>query len=437
MANRMNILFDAKIFIEYYFGDMRYLRGGVFYVAYNVFKKLKEQTDINITLAYGLEYRWSKRLKKIKKDIFFKNLNFVCIDKFTECDYYKVYAKCYFANLSLLSIIKMAYNISKYFFLKFLEIYFCYLCNNKKEIEKHHIYFSPFHAIPKNIKKNDKIKKFIIIYDAIDLFEKDMFIRERYRIIPNSVDKQTYVFFISKCTRDDFLNYYKNKFDRDKTFICYIASSNNFIPDYDRNKLNMVLKRSMNNDIVNKYALSICSMHPRKNVPFTIECFLKFISKNIIDDLYFYLAGASLETIKNGIRPILQNFPKYNDKIVILGYIQDKDMNLILSNALFFVYLSKYEGFGMPPLEAMQAGTPVITSNNSSLPEVVGDAAISVDCEDENAVIKAFEDLYYNKDLRTQYIEKGLEQAKFFNWNNTTKIMINAFYNSLGLSVFV
>jgi glycosyltransferase involved in cell wall biosynthesis len=77
----------------------------------------------------------------------------------------------------------------------------------------------------------------------------------------------------------------------------------------------------------------------------------------------------------------------------------------------------------MPPLEAMMAGTPVITSNNSSLPEVVGDAAITIEYNNEDQCIKAFEDLYFNEDLRKHYIAQGLERAKLFSWEKTVRSM--------------
>jgi glycosyltransferase involved in cell wall biosynthesis len=82
----------------------------------------------------------------------------------------------------------------------------------------------------------------------------------------------------------------------------------------------------------------------------------------------------------------------------------------------------------MPPLEAMQAGVPVITSNNSSLPEVVGDAAITIDYDNEDQCIKAFEDLYFNETLRNSYIQKGLERAKLFSWEKTAKIISDTIY---------
>ena len=77
----------------------------------------------------------------------------------------------------------------------------------------------------------------------------------------------------------------------------------------------------------------------------------------------------------------------------------------------------------MPPLEAMQAGVPVICANNSSLPEVVGDAAIMVNAENEKEIIEAFSKFYFNEELRNEYVEKGLARAKLFSWDKTVKIM--------------
>lgn len=79
----------------------------------------------------------------------------------------------------------------------------------------------------------------------------------------------------------------------------------------------------------------------------------------------------------------------------------------------------------MPPLEAMQAGTPVICSNNSSLPEVVGDAAVLLTYDDEAAVLKAFEDFYFNENLRDEYIVKGIERAKMFSWEKCVNQMFS------------
>ena len=112
-----------------------------------------------------------------------------------------------------------------------------------------------------------------------------------------------------------------------------------------------------------------------------------------------------------------------NKYIITLGFIDDEDVNILYSNSLFFTFISLYEGFGMPPLEAMEAGVPVICANNSSLPEVVGDAAIMVNAENEKEIIEAFSKFYFNEELRNEYVEKGLARAKLFSWDKTVKIM--------------
>lgn len=96
----------------------------------------------------------------------------------------------------------------------------------------------------------------------------------------------------------------------------------------------------------------------------------------------------------------------------------------LYSKSEFFVYPSLYEGFALPPLEAMQCGCPVITSNISSLPEVVGDAGILVDPQSEPELIEAMKNLYYRRDLRQDLSARRLERAKQFSWEKTVDIMV-------------
>ena len=120
---------------------------------------------------------------------------------------------------------------------------------------------------------------------------------------------------------------------------------------------------------------------------------------------------------------------KYKDKIIKAGYIDDEDLPALYSGAEFFIYTSEYEGFGLPPLEAMKCGMTVITSNNSSLPEVVGDAAIKIDFDSIEQHINAYEKLYFNNDLRTFYQQKAIQQAAKFSWDKTVNIMVKTIKN--------
>ncbi|WP_168191183.1 glycosyltransferase family 1 protein [Haloprofundus sp. MHR1] len=108
------------------------------------------------------------------------------------------------------------------------------------------------------------------------------------------------------------------------------------------------------------------------------------------------------------------------------GYVPDDDLPLLYNLASVFVYPSLYEGFGIPPLEAMQSGTPVVTSDRSSLPEVVGDAGITVDPTDPDALADAIARLLTDSDLTQTYRERGLIRAKQFTWKSTAHTISNA-----------
>jgi glycosyltransferase involved in cell wall biosynthesis len=215
--------------------------------------------------------------------------------------------------------------------------------------------------------------------------------------------------------------------------VVHIASANNFIPLYNIEEISLVLKKYKTGFVPNgKYIFSFCSLEPRKNLLFTIKCFIAFLRKNNIRDLYFLLGGAAWPGYDDVYKKEIDNMDdQYKGKIIHLGYVDDDDVNILYSNSFFFVFLSKYEGFGMPVLEAMQAGTPVVTSNNSSLPEVAGDAALLVDCESEEQCIKAFETLYYNENTRSDCIKKGIERAKLFAWEKTLEKMTGAITSTL------
>ena len=107
---------------------------------------------------------------------------------------------------------------------------------------------------------------------------------------------------------------------------------------------------------------------------------------------------------------------KYQDRIIFTGYVLDNDLSAIYSGAVAFIFPSLYEGFGLPVLEAMQCGTPVISSNSSSLPEVVGDAGILIDPKDEDHLCQAMLDVLTDSNLRESLRKKGLERAKQFSW---------------------
>jgi len=408
--NKINILFDSIVLIDAFF-TKNSGRSGVFFVAWNILQIMQKNKAFNINLTYPVEYEKSINLKKIKKEAFFSQFKFICTGPRNNELTVQLKQKIE-KHKKNKKYIKMLYNFLRLKKLETIEkIYY------NEKIKNAHIYLSPYYVIPKNILKQKHIKKIYILYDTIPIILPEYFSNPVLNPLIDSFNKDIYSFCISQSCKDDYLKYCSDKLDANKMFVTHIATNQQYSPNYNKQELITILKKySVIHNPNDKYLFSLCSLEPRKNLPFTIACFLNFIKKNNIQDLYFYLGGDIWESFEVALTKTLEYAGEFRQKIKLLGYIDDSDANILYSNSLFFTYLSQYEGFGMPPLEAMQAGTPVITSNNSSLPEVVGDAAISLTYNDEDAVIRAFEDFYFNENLRKEYINKGLERAKLFSW---------------------
>jgi len=169
--------------------------------------------------------------------------------------------------------------------------------------------------------------------------------------------------------------------------------------------------------IKDPFILYVGTLEPRKNIPTLIHAFAK-VKKDGFPQKLLLIGGKGwkYEEIFSAINEL-----SLTDQILIPGYVPDEDLVYFYNVADLFVYPSLYEGFGLPPLEAMACGTPVITSNKSSLPEVVGDAALLVDPLDVRALAGAIERVLANEELRAQLSERGLKRAKFFSWKKTAE----------------
>ena len=116
---------------------------------------------------------------------------------------------------------------------------------------------------------------------------------------------------------------------------------------------------------------------------------------------------------------------RHTDKIVCTGYVPDKDMPALYSGAEAYLYPSIYEGFGLPIVEAMKCGTPVITCSNSSLPEVGGNAALYVSETNTEELVKVMTDLYIHPQKRKKLSQRCLQQAQHFSWDTTVAQIFN------------
>jgi glycosyltransferase involved in cell wall biosynthesis len=276
------------------------------------------------------------------------------------------------------------------------------------------IYHSPFYPIPdRTITQN--LHRILTIYDLLPILTPHNFTqnsRSRFKSIINSIDRhQDWITCISENTKHDFCNY--TGMNPERVFVTPLAASDNFYPVTD---LEIICQKLRQYQIPEQpYLLSLCTLEPRKNLSFLLQCFAQLLAQDPSLDINLVLVGVS-GWKNNDIFQTVQSNPFLKSHVIFTGYIPDRDLSAIYSGALAFVYPSLYEGFGLPPLEAMQCGTPVITSNTSSLPEVVGDAGIMINPKDSSELCQAMLNLINNQSLRNQLSQKGIFRAEQFSW---------------------
>jgi len=162
------------------------------------------------------------------------------------------------------------------------------------------------------------------------------------------------------------------------------------------------------------YILYVGTIEPRKNLPRLLEA---YAASSLNGHIPLVLAGVP----RWGSEPVLARAaePDLAGSVRLLRYVDDRDLPHLYRRALLFVYVSLYEGFGLPVLEAMAAGAPVLTSSTSSLPEVAGDAALLVDPEDTSAIRSGLERLFADSGLRAELSRRGVARARRFPWTAT------------------
>jgi len=214
--------------------------------------------------------------------------------------------------------------------------------------------------------------------------------------------------FISKSTKQDFDKYFATK---NKKYVVYHGLGQDSTNIETKEEKHIILYTG--------------SLEKRKNLPNLIKAFSLVIQR--FPNLKLYLVG------KPGWSdPEIDSTIKVNnlaDKVVRTGFLSIDDLNIVYSNTYVYTYLSTYEGFGIPILEAMSRGIPVITSNISSMPEVAGDAAMYVEPNNINEIAESLKNLYEDTVLRRSLVNKGYENITKFSWekcsSETTKIYLN------------
>ncbi|MFH1767046.1 MAG: glycosyltransferase family 1 protein [Patescibacteria group bacterium] len=231
--------------------------------------------------------------------------------------------------------------------------------------------------------------------------------------------KATHVVAVSESTKHDLEKYYQ--ISKDKITVAYHGAQKRFHNSEEPQDKNFL--REHNIDF--PYLLSLCTLEPRKNIESILEAYDDWQESNQNETHLVIAGGAGWKT--DGIEEVFEKL-KHQDKIHFLGYVPDNHKPALYRHASALLFPSFYEGFGLPALEAMASGTPVITSFTGSMPEVVGDAAIMVDPYNVSDLKQALDELMSDVELRKKLIDSGIKRAQKFTWEKTAKKTLSALY---------
>jgi glycosyltransferase involved in cell wall biosynthesis len=274
--------------------------------------------------------------------------------------------------------------------------------------EKTEIYIQPLDMVPKTACKNS----IAIVHDLASYKFPDAYSGSERKLqdatLKNIAVNAKKIVCVSNSTKNDLIKYFPSI--KDKITVIY--------PSYNEEIYHPIKGQKDVLNLKTKYFLFVGRLEERKNVTRIVKAFKIFKEKTNLPHKLVLAgkAGFGFETI----RDLINQLPaKIKNDIVMSGYIKNEDILDLYAGAEAFIYPSLYEGFGIAVLDAMAAGTPVITANTSSLPEAAGDAAILVNPQNEKEIAKALETISTDKHTREEVIQKGYEHIKKFSWDKT------------------
>ncbi|MDT8716158.1 glycosyltransferase family 4 protein [Clostridium sp. 19966] len=234
-------------------------------------------------------------------------------------------------------------------------------------------------------------------------------------IVKTSARKTAKLLTGSEFAKDELLEWLEC--DESKIVVAYDGIDKRFSLIEDKDKLESVRKKYK---LPDRFILYIGNQKPHKNVETIIS------SMKYIDEVKFVINGKGNESINKAISD-----NKVEDKILKIGFVDEEDLPYVYNLATVFTFPSLYEGFGLPPLEAMACGCPTVVSNTSSLPEVVGEAALKVEAKDDKAFADAINQLLTDEKLRENLIQSGMERVKKFSWDKMVEDTIKVYMEAM------
>ena len=226
-------------------------------------------------------------------------------------------------------------------------------------------------------------------------------------VILSAIKRAKKIIAVSNYTKNDILKYFKVKSSKIKVI-------------YEGVSLDSKVKDVSSNNLSKKYLLYVGNAYPHKNLERLILAFNKLIKDE--SNLYLILVGEIDYFYKK-----IQNKFLDSKQIIFTDFVLDKELTALYKNASLYVFPSLYEGFGLPPLEAMSHGVPVICSEASCLPEILGDSAIYFNPQDINDIAEKIKYVLNNKDVQKNLILKGFNQIKKYKWDKMAEEILEIY----------
>mgnify|MGYP000558691768 CR=1 FL=1 len=237
------------------------------------------------------------------------------------------------------------------------------------------------------------------------------------KMVRKAVNKSDLIITVSKHAKEELVNFYG--IPPTKVVIAYPSVDRAIFYRRSPEEIETIKYQY---GLPDNYVLFVGNIEPRKNISGLIEAYTK-LPLELCQRHPLVLIGAN-GWLTEGIFDKITFYQKKGYPIVRpKQYVTDEDMPAIYSGAFMLVYPSHYEGFGIPPLEAMACGVPVVCADNSSLPEVVGNAALLIKSSDTKAITAAMNQLISQESLQKELIEKGCEQVKKFSWGSSAELI--------------
>jgi len=281
----------------------------------------------------------------------------------------------------------------------------------RKAIGPTDLFWSPHYNAPQTSVR--AINRVATIHDVYHLaFSKEMSLKQRLYaklVMGNTVKASDSIITVSDFSKSEIIKY--TGCDPDKIFVIY-----NGVEKYPEMSL---ARESANNELPGKYILFVGNVKPHKNLRTLLKAYL--LLSDMLRAAYKVVIVGKKDGFVTGDSELIDwvnSDNKLRDSVVFTGYVDDKDMGAIYSNSSLLVFPSLYEGFGLPPLEAMARGCPVIAANTSSIPEVCGDAAVYFSPMDEHELSVKMTAMLTDEAERQRLIRSGLERTKLFGWKD-------------------